>query len=46
MIDFIVKNTAYRKGEVINKIESGDREIKDFYLDIVDTVDRQQRYGI
>ena len=45
MIDFIVKNTAYRKGEVINKIESGDREIEDFYLDIVDTVDRKKRSG-
>ena len=46
MIDFIVKNTAYRKGEVINKIESGDREIKDFYLDIVDTIDRKKRNRI
>jgi hypothetical protein len=45
MIDFIVKNTAYRRGEVINKIESGDREIEDFYLDIVDTVDRKKRSG-
>ena len=45
MVDFIVKNTAYRRDEVINKIESGDREIEDFYLDIVDTVDRKKRYG-
>jgi hypothetical protein len=45
MIDFIVKNTAYRRAEVVKKIESGDREIEDFYLDIVDTVDRNQRHG-
>ena len=46
MVDFIVKNTAYRRDEVVKLIESGEREIEDFYLDIVDTVDRQQRYGI
>ena len=31
--------------EVVKQIESGEREIEDFYLDIVDTVDRKQRYG-
>ena len=44
MIEFIVDNTAYRRDEVINKIESGERELEDFYLDIVDTVENKKRY--
>ena len=42
MIDFIDKNTAYRRQEIINKVESGDRDLEDFYLDIVDTVKRKE----
>jgi hypothetical protein len=45
MIDFINNNTAYRKEEIINKIESGERDLDDFYLDIVDTVKRKKRLG-
>ena len=44
MIEFIVDNTAYRRDEVINKIESGERDLEDFYLDIVDTVENKKRY--
>ena len=44
MLEFIVDNTAYRRDEVINKIESGERELEDFYLDIVDTVENKKRY--
>ena len=44
MIEFIVDNTAYRRDEVINKIESGERDLEDFYLDIVDTVENKVRY--
>ena len=45
MIDFIYNNTAYRKEEIINKIESGERDLEDFYLDIVDTVKRKEQLG-
>jgi len=45
MIDFIYNNTAYRKEEVIDKIESGERDLEDFYLDIVDTVKRKKILG-
>ena len=45
MIDFIDKNTAYRRQEIIDKIESGERDLDDFYLDIVDTVKRKEQLG-
>lgn len=45
MIDFIVKNTLYTKPEVIKKIESGERDLEDFYLDIVDTIERKKQLG-
>jgi len=44
MLEFIVDNTAYRRDEVINKIESGERDLEDFYLDIVNTVENKKRY--
>ena len=45
MIDFIDNNTAYTRKEIIDKIESGERDLDDFYLDIVDTVERKKRLG-
>jgi len=45
MIDFIDKNTGYNRKEIINQIESGERDLDDFYLDIVDTVERKKRFG-
>jgi len=45
MIDFIKNNTAYRKEEIIDKLESGERDLDDFYLDIVDTVKRKEILG-
>jgi hypothetical protein len=45
MIDFIANNTAYRREEVVKKIESGERDVEDFYLDIVDTVKRKEQLG-
>jgi hypothetical protein len=45
MIDYIVNNTLYTKDEVIEKIESGERDLEDFYLDIVDTVKRKEDLG-
>ena len=45
MIDYIVNNTLYRKDEVIKKIESGERDLDDFYLDMVDTVKRKKLHG-
>ena len=45
MIDFINNNTAYRRQEIIDKIESGERDLEDFYLDIVDTVKRKEILG-
>jgi len=45
MINFINKNTLYNRQQIINKIESGERDLEDFYLDIVDTVERKKRLG-
>jgi hypothetical protein len=45
MIDYIANNTLYTNDEVIEKIESGERELEDFYLDIVDTVKRKEDLG-
>jgi hypothetical protein len=45
MIDFIVKNTLYRKPEVLQKIESGQRNLEDFYLDIVNVVNTKKITG-
>jgi hypothetical protein len=45
MIDFIANNTAYRREEVVKKIESEERDVEDFYLDIVDTVKRKEQLG-
>ena len=45
MIDFIYNNTAYRREEIINKLESGERDLEDFYLDIVGTQDRKRILG-
>lgn len=45
MIDFIDKNTAYRRDEIIDLIKSGERDLEDFYLDIVDTIERKKQLG-
>jgi hypothetical protein len=45
MIDYIVKNTLWRRDEVMNMINNGERDLKDFYLDILETVDSKNRYG-
>ena len=45
MIDFIVKNTLHRRPDVIKKIESGQRNLEDFYLDIVDVVNTRKITG-
>ena len=45
MIDFIDKNTAYRRQEIIDKIESGEEDLEDFYLHIVDIVNRKKIQG-
>ena len=44
MIDFIDKNTFYKRQQIIDKIESGERDLEDFYLDIVDTVERRKNF--
>jgi hypothetical protein len=45
MIDYIVKNTLYRRPEVIEKIESGEIDLEDFYLNIVDIVAHKEDRG-
>ena len=45
MIDFIVKNTLHRRPDVIKKIESGQRNLEDFYLDIFDVVNTKKITG-
>ena len=44
MIEFIVNNTLHRRDEVINQIESGERDLEDFYLNIVNIVKNKVRY--
>lgn len=45
MIDFIDKNTGYKRQEIIDKVESGERDLEDFYLDIVGIVKRKEITG-
>jgi hypothetical protein len=45
MIDFIYNNTAYRKSEIMDLINTRQRDLEDFYLDIVDTVNRKEQLG-
>ena len=45
MIDFIYNNTAYTRKEIIDKIESGERDLEDFYLDIMGIVKRKEIIG-
>jgi len=45
MIKYIVKNTLWSRDEVMNIINDGERDLKDFYLDILETVDGRERYG-
>jgi hypothetical protein len=45
MIDFIYKNTAYGREEIIDKIESGDETLEDLYLHIVDIQNRKKILG-
>jgi hypothetical protein len=42
MIDYIVKNTLYNYDEVIRKIESGDEDLEELYLHIVDNQERKR----
>ena len=44
MIEFIVNNTLHRRDEVINQIETGERDLEDFYLNIVNIVKNKVRY--
>ena len=37
-----IKNTLYTEPEVKRKIESGERELEDFYLDIADNVESKK----
>ena len=46
MINYIVKNTLYNKEEVIEKIESGEEDLEDFYLQIVDIINNKKRIGL
>jgi len=46
MINFIVNNTAYSRDNVIYLINNGKRDLEDFYLDIVDTVNRKEQLGL
>jgi hypothetical protein len=42
MIDYITKNTLYTEKDVIEAIESGDENLDDLYLQIVDIVKRKE----
>jgi len=43
MIDFIDKNTGYRRQEIIDMIESGEKDLEDLYLQIVDIVEHKKQ---
>ena len=45
MIDFIDKNTGYKRQEIIDQIKSGQRDLEDFYLDILGIVKRKEITG-
>lgn len=45
MIDFIDKNTGYKRDEIIHLIQTGKRELEDFYLDILDMINRRKITG-
>jgi hypothetical protein len=42
MIDYITKNTLYTEKDVIEAIESGDENLDDLYLQIMDIVKRKE----
>jgi hypothetical protein len=46
MIDYITKNTLYKREEVVNKVESGEEDLEDLYLQIVGIQDRKKIRGI
>ena len=45
MIEYIVKNTLYREKDVLKKIESGEEDLEDLYLHIVDIQNRKKILG-
>jgi hypothetical protein len=45
MIDFIDKNTGYKRQEIIDQIKSGETDLEDLYLHIVDIVKRREITG-
>ena len=45
MIDFIDKNTGYKRQEIIDQIKSGQRDLEDFYLDILGIVKQKEITG-
>ena len=42
MIDYITKNTLYTEKDVIERIESGDENLDDLYLQIMDIAKRKE----
>ena len=45
MIDYVVNNTGYSEEDVIEKIESGEEDLEDLYLQIVDIQNREKITG-
>ena len=46
MIKFIVDNTLYTKDEIIKKLESGEEDLTELYLHILDIQNRKKIRGI
>jgi hypothetical protein len=46
MIDYITKNTLYKREQVVDKVESGEEDLEDLYLQIVDIQNRKKIRGI
>lgn len=45
MIDYVVKNTLYTKNDVLKKLESGEEELDELYLQILDIQNRKKILG-
>ena len=46
MIDFIENHTLTKRQDIINKVQSGERDLEDYYLHIVNTVNQRKRLGL
>lgn len=46
MIDYIINHTLYRYDEVMNRIKSGEEDLEDFYMEILNTQNTKKHRGL